>query len=281
MSEAFKYLKDHWRDAFEILLLAVGIYQIFRAFRATRGARILVGLAAILVALTLVTQLFDFKVIGFIIRNAMVGLALAAVIIFQPELRQFLFRVGSSRFLSFNNNRRMAFFETFTEAVIKLSKHRIGALFAIQRDISLKPHLETGVVLGAQFSSELALTIFHPKTPLHDGGMIIADDRIAGAGCVFPVSQGELNDRSLGLRHRAGIGVTEETDCIAVIVSEETGAISICEDGKLTRDLSDEEFRERLASLFIPETSNDKSATEELAGEDRLSDSSDRDLVPD
>ena len=274
-------LRDHWRDAIEILLLAVVIYQIIKAFRATRGARILVGMTAILLALTLATQIFKFEVIGFIIRFSMVGLAMAAVIIFQPELRQFLFRVGSSRLLSFNNNRRLAFFETFTDAVIKLSKHRIGALFAIQRDISLKPHMETGVDLGAQFSPELALTIFHPKTPLHDGGMIIADDRIAAAGCVFPVSQGELNDRSLGLRHRAGIGVTEESDCIAVIVSEETGAISICEDGKLLRDLSDDEFRERLASLFIPDSSNEKSTPEQLADENRLADPGDRDLVSD
>lgn len=274
-------LRDHWRDAIEILLLAVVIYQIIKAFRATRGARILVGMTAILLALTLATQIFKFEVIGFIIRFSMVGLAMAAVIIFQPELRQFLFRVGSSRLLSFNNNRRLAFFETFTDAVIKLSKHRIGALFAIQRDISLKPHMETGVDLGAQFSPELALTIFHPKTPLHDGGMIIADDRIAAAGCVFPVSQGELNDRSLGLRHRAGIGVTEESDCIAVIVSEETGAISICEDGKLLRDLSDDEFRERLASLFIPDSSNEKSTPEQLADENRLADPGARDLVSD
>jgi diadenylate cyclase len=152
---------------------------------------------------------------------------------------------------SFSSKRRVAFLERFADAVINLSKKRVGALFAIQRDISLKEHLESGVVLDAQFSPELALAIFYPKAPLHDGGMIIADDRVAGAACVFPVTEKEMQDRSTGLRHRAAIGLTERTDAIAVVVSEETGGISICENGVLQRNLTEKQFRERISEIFI------------------------------
>jgi len=277
-----QFLGDHWLDGLEILILTIGIYQLYRVFRATRGARILVGFIVILVALTLLSQVFKFEVIGWIITRATFLLAIAAVVIFQPELRTALAKLGSSRFFMFSNKRKLAFLESFTEAVIKLSKTRVGALFAIERSISLKPHLETGVRLDAQFSSELAMTIFHPKTTLHDGGMVIAQDRVAGAGCVFPVSQKELKDRSIGLRHRAGIGLSEETDCVAVVVSEETGSISLCIDGNLMRDLDEEEFGEKLGEIFLLEEKADEARTEkELDGEDRGAASGDGDLVPD
>jgi diadenylate cyclase len=277
-----QFLGNHWRDGLEILILTIGIYQLYRVFRATRGARILVGFAVILIALTLLSQVFKFEVIGWIITRATFLLAIAAVVIFQPELRTALAKLGSSRFFLFSNKRKLAFLESFADAVIKLSNNRVGALFAIERAISLKGMLETGVPLDARFSSELAMTIFHPKTPLHDGGMVIAQDRVAGAGCVFPVSQKELADRSIGLRHRAGIGVTEETDCVAIIVSEETGAISVCVDGELARDLDEDVFRDTLGEIFLFEERPDEARTEkELDGEDPVAASGDRDLVPD
>lgn len=243
--------QNHWRDGIEILLLAACIYQIYKAFRATRGAQILVGLGTVLVALTLVSTLFRFEVIQWIITRAAAVLALALIVIFQPELRNGLARLGSNRLFSFSSKRRVAFLERFADAVINLSKKRVGALFAVQRDISLKEHLESGVVLDAQFSPELAFAIFYPKAPLHDGGMIIADDRVAGAACVFPVTEKEMQDRSTGLRHRAAIGLTERTDAIAVVVSEETGGISICENGVLQRNLTEKQFRERISEIFI------------------------------
>ena len=278
-----EFLQDHWRDWLEILILAIAIYQLYRVFRATRGARILVGFAAILIALTLLSQVFKFEVLGWIITRATFLLAIAAVVIFQPELRTALAKLGSSRFFFFSTKRKLAFLETFTEAVLILSKTRVGALFAIERSISLKPHLETGVRLDAEFSRELAQTIFHPKTPLHDGGMIIAQDRVAGAACVFPVSQKELSDRSIGLRHRAGIGISEETDCVAVVVSEETGSVSLCIDGELIRNLDEDEFRERLGGIFLHEdNNNDETRTaQELGGEDHVADPGNRDLVSD
>jgi diadenylate cyclase len=276
------FVKEHWRDGVEILILAICIYQIYRAFRATRGAQILVGLGLILVVLTLVSQVFKFQVIGWIITRAAALLAFALLVIFQPELRNALARLGSSKWFSFSSTRRVAFLERFADAVIALSKKRIGAIFAIQRSISLKPHLETGVSLDAAFSPELAMTVFFPKSPLHDGGMIIADDRVAAAGCVFPVSQRELSDRSLGLRHRAAIGLSEESDAVVIVVSEETGSISICVDGELQRNLGEKLFREKLSDIFLPDTSNDEdSPDEKLDREDSVPAARDRDLVSD
>ncbi len=247
----WNFIQEHWRDGIEILLLATCIYQVYRAFRATRGAQILVGLGTILVVLTFISTLFQFEVIRWIIKGAATILAFALIVIFQPELRNGLARLGSNKFFSFTSNSRLVFLERFADAVIMLSKKRVGALFAIQRDISLKEHLETGVVLDAQFTPELAMAVFYPKAPLHDGGMIIADDRVAGAACVFPVTEKEMKDRSTGLRHRAAIGLTERTDAVAVVVSEETGGISISENGGLQRNLTEKQFREKIAEIFF------------------------------
>jgi len=274
--------REHWRDATEIVVLWILIYQIYRVFRATRGARILVGLAVVVIVLTIISQLLELKVIEWIIKSAAAILAFALLIIFQPELRNALARLGSTRLFSFSTTEQQAFLELIVDAVVQLSKKRFGALFAIERTISLKDYSDTGVKLDAKLSKELTATIFHPKTALHDGGMIIAQERVETAGCVFPVSQKELSDRSIGLRHRAGLGISEETDAVALIVSEETGAISICMDGKMERDLSEQEFRERLKEIFLSHgQASEEMAREELGGEDRSSHSRDRDMVSD
>ncbi len=278
----WEFVEQHWKDAIEILVLAFCIYQLYRAFRATRGAQILVGLGLVLVALALVTQIFQFEVIGWLITRSAAVLAFALLVIFQPELRNGLARLGSSRFFSFSSKRRLAFVERLADAVVLLSKKRIGALFAIQRNISLKEQLETGVVLDARFTPELAISVFFPKSPLHDGGMIIADDRVAGAACVFPVTEKEMKDRSTGLRHRAAMGLTERTDAIAIVVSEETGSISISENGALQRNLTEKQFRERISEIFFDgPPSNETETVEKLARETSVSSSGDRDLVSD
>jgi diadenylate cyclase len=275
------FLSDHWRDGIEILLLATCIYQIYRAFRSTRGAQILVGLGTILVVLTLVSTVFKFEVIQWLITRAAAVLAFALIVIFQPELRTGLARLGSNRLFSFSSKRRLDFLERFADAVMHLSKKRIGALFAIQRDITLKEHLESGVVLDARFSPELAMAVFHPKAPLHDGGMIIADDRVAGAACVFPVTEREMQDRSTGLRHRAAIGLTERTDAIAVVVSEETGGISISENGTLQRNLTEQQFRDKIADIFIsgPPSHETIEPGTQLDRKDSVASSGDGDMV--
>ena len=276
----WKFLLDHWRDGIEILLLATCIYQVYRAFRATRGAQILVGLGTILIVLTLVSAVFKFEVIQWIITRAAAGLAIALIVIFQPELRTGLARLGSNRLFSLYGRRRLDFLERFADAVLNLSKKRVGALFAIQRDVSLKEQLDTGVVLDARFSPELALAVFHPKAPLHDGGMIIADDRVAGAACVFPVTEREMQDRSTGLRHRAAIGLTERTDAVAVVVSEETGGISICENGVLQRNLTEQQFRDKISDIFFSgKHTHEDQPVAQLDGKDSVAAAGDRDLV--
>ena len=275
-------IKENWRAGVEVLVLWILIYQTYRVFRATRGARILVGLTVVIILMTLASQILDLKVIEWIIKSAAAVLAFALLIIFQPELRNGLARLGSTNLFSFSTSQQKIFLDALTEAVMKLSKKRFGALFAIERGIELSEYESTGVVIDSALSVELVATVFHPKTALHDGGMILKKERIASAACIFPVSQKQLSDRSLGLRHRAGFGITEETDAVAVIVSEETGAISIVVEEKIYRNLSEDEFREKLEEIFLIHGEVHKEmAAEELDGEDRRSDSGDRDQISD
>ena len=284
-----EFLQEHWRSAVEILILWVFIYQFYRTFRATRGARILVGLAMIFVALTLASQLLQLEVMQFIITRVAVVAALALLIIFQPELRMALARLGSSRLWSFNITQQEEFLSSVADAVWELSKKRYGALFAIERSIGLKDQIETGVEINGDLSSELALTIFHPKTALHDGGVVLSGERIVAASCVFSVSQTEIGDRSMGLRHRAAIGLTEESDAVTIVVSEETGAVSICVDGRIERNMDEDGFRDRLEEIFLSDRegdSDEQEATEEVVPEqldtqDSVAPGSDRSLVSD
>jgi len=275
-------LQTHWRAGVEILVLWILIYQIYRVFRATRGARILVGLGVMVILLTLASQVLELKVIEWIIKSAAAILAFALLIIFQPELRNGLARLGSTNLFSFSTTQQKVFLETLTESVVRLSKKRFGALFAIERGIDLDEYEATGVTIDSVLTVELVATIFHPKTALHDGGLILKSERVASASCIFPVSQKELSDRSLGLRHRAGFGITEETDAVAIVVSEETGSISIVVEGKIFRNLSEEEFREKLEEIFLTHgEAIEEVAGEELDSETGGSGSGDRDLVSD
>ncbi len=279
---AIELFQEHWRAATEIGVLWLLIYQIFRVFRSTRGARILIGLAVVVIVLTLASQLLELKVIEWIIKSAAAILAFGLLIIFQPELRNALARLGSTNLFSFSTRHQQEFLDALADAVVKLSNKRFGALFAIERSISLENYESTGVTIDAQLSVELVTTIFHPKTALHDGGMILSQERVEAAGCIFPVSQKELSDRALGLRHRAGFGISEDTDAVAIVVSEETGAISVLVDGKMLRDLSEADFRKKLEDIFLSHgQSSEEMVREELDVENGGSGSGDRDLVSD
>ena len=245
----WEFLTTHWRDGVEILILAALVYHGYLFFRATRGARILTGLLVLLLSLALISLLLELEVITWLLQRVSVFLAIALVVLFQPELRRVLAELGSSRVFSFNRPDTESL-DLLMEAMRQLSSRRCGALFALKRGIDLKPYAESGVELDARLSAELITTIFHPKTMLHDGGAIIEQGRITSAGCVFPVSQREIQDRAIGLRHRAGMGITEETDAIALVVSEETGALSICYEGKLEHDLEPDELRQRINDIL-------------------------------
>jgi len=253
MDETIQFLGRHWRQAIEVVILWLIIYNTYRYFRATRGARIFTALVALYIGMTLLSGWLDLSVIGWLLKYVSVFLAIALVVIFQPELRRALAELGSHRIFSAMNERtRRLFADHLVEIVENLSRRRVGALIAIERGIDLKQYLETGTGMDCELTPALVYTVFHKGTTLHDGGMIVrmADERIAGAGCVFPLIQRELSDQSIGLRHRAAMGITEESDAIALVVSEETGAISIAINGKLERDLEGEALRERLNELL-------------------------------
>ncbi|MBA3962555.1 MAG: TIGR00159 family protein [Chthoniobacterales bacterium] len=268
---------ERWRSAFEILLLSVVVYYGYLYFRGTRGAKVLTGLAIVFLTLTLVTQLLNLVVISFIIRSFSVFIAVALVVIFQPELRRGLAELGGHPIFSLTSEKRETVHD-LAEVVAQLANKQFGALIAIERDTSIKVYEETGVIVDAAFSTELLLTLFHPKSALHDGGVIVRDGRIAAAACIFPVSQRETLDRSLGLRHRAALGITEESDAVAVVVSEETGGISLCYRRRLERNFTPESFRQRLGEVLL-HRNYEEDDPEQLAREGDLPPARDRALV--
>src|SRR5437868_6367033 len=266
-----------WRSAFEIILLSVVIYYGYLYFRGTRGAKVLTGLAIIFLTLTLISTLLNLVVIGWIVRSRSAFLALASVVIFQPELRRALAEVGGHPIFSLTSEKRETVHD-IAEAVSQLANKQFGALIAIERDTSIRVYEETGVAMDAEFSVELMLTLFHPKAALHDGGVIVRNGRVAAAACIFPVSQRETLDRSLGLRHRAGLGITEESDAVAIVVSEETGGISICHRRRIERNFTPETFRQRIAEILL-HSNYEEIHPEKLAGETDLAPAREHPLV--
>jgi diadenylate cyclase len=279
MDQLLQLAVKGWRSAVEILLLSVGIYYGYLYFRGTRGAKVLTGLAIVFLTLTLISQLLNLVVIGWIIRSFSVFLAIALVVIFQPELRRGLAELGGHPIFSLTSEKRETVHD-LVEAVTQLASKQFGALIAIERDTSIRIYEETGVLVDADFSVELMLTIFHPKAALHDGGVIIRNGRIAAAACIFPVSQRETLDRSLGLRHRAGLGLTEESDAVAVIVSEETGGISICHRRRIERGFTPETFHKRISEILL-QRAYEETNSEQLDREVDLPPARDHALVPD
>jgi diadenylate cyclase len=276
-ADLLDFASRNWRSAIEIAILAVVIYYSYLYFRGTRGAKVLTGLALIFLTLTLVSQLLQLQVINYLIRSLTAFLAVALVVIFQPEVRRALAALGSHHVFSSASQSKETI-EIIAETAFELSNRQFGALIAIERDTDIQVFAESGVTINCDLSPELMISIFQPKTPLHDGGLIVRDDRIIAGACVFPVSQREDLDRNLGLRHRAGLGITEESDAIAIVVSEETGIVSICHRGIVERKFDPETFKKRLGQLLLLEK-YEKTDSEELDGEGNLSSSGDDRLV--
>ena len=244
------FIKQHWNALLEITFFAVGLYGLYLYFRGTRGARILSGLTLFVVGLVILSRLFDLVVTRWVLERSSVFLLLILVVIFQPELRRVFAELGSRRLFA-GRVRDQRVLDQLCSCVFELASRHYGALIALEREIGLRSYAETGVSLDATFSTELLTTIFHPKTSLHDGGLILRDERVVAAACIFPVSQRESLDRSFGLRHRAGLGLSEETDAIAIVVSEETGSVSLCHGRRIERGLSSAELRERLRRILF------------------------------
>ena len=233
----------------EILVLAAGFYFTIQFFRGTRGAQVLTGLVVVLLLFTILTRLFHMEALYWLLQRFSVYLAVALVIIFQPEIRRALAELGKQHVFGITAGER-SLVDALVQAATLLSERKVGALIAVERQIGTRPIQETGKPIDGRVTPELLATIFHPHTPLHDGGVIIRDNRIVAAGCVFPLSQQDEATRTLGTRHRAAIGLTEESDAIVVVVSEETGTISIAFNGRLSRGIDEERLRRTLTSVL-------------------------------
>lgn len=235
---------------FEIAVLAIAFYYIINFFRGTRGAAVLSGLVVLLILMIVVTHFFSLNTLSWILQRFSVYLAVAFVVIFQPEIRRALAELGKQPVFNANVAER-GVVEDVVKAVMTLSERKIGALIAIEREIGTRHIQESGTRIDSQISPELLVTLFFPHAPLHDGGVIIREDRVLAAGCFFPLSQREELSKSLGTRHRAAIGFTEETDAVAVVVSEETGNISVAYKGRLSRGLDEERLRRILSTILL------------------------------
>jgi diadenylate cyclase len=239
-----------WSAAAQIVVLAIAYYYIFLFFRGTRGAQVLVGLVLLIIILIGLTQIASLDALNWILRRFSVYLALAFLVIFQPEIRRALAELGKQPYLVIPADKRNAI-ESIVEGVLFLADHRIGALIAVEREIGLRAIEETGTSIDAKVDPELLSSIFFPHTPLHDGGVIIRGNRMVAAGCVFPLSQKTELQKELGTRHRAAVGLSEETDAVIVVVSEETGSISVSYRGRLSRGLDREKLNRFLSALLI------------------------------
>ena len=233
----------------EVLILAGGYYYVLLFLRGTRGAQVLVGFVLLLAALVGLTYFLHLTELNWLLRKLSVYLAIALLVIFQPEIRRALAELGRQPVLVLRQE-TASIIDQMVHAFVYLAEHRIGALVAIEREIGMRTVIETGTVVDAAVASDLLTTIFHPRTPLHDGGVIVQDGRLAAAGCIFPLSQNSELHRSLGTRHRAAIGISEETDAVAIAVSEETGIISVCYRGRITSGLDGDRLRRFLAALM-------------------------------
>ncbi len=249
------------KAVFEIIVLWVVFYQLYRAFKDSRAAAILGGLLAIVLLGSIVLELAQATVLKQI-AGAIIGPGTILVVLFQPELRTALAKLGSQRFTRrfWQRSANKDFVELVRDSVQYLVSKRFGALIAISRSNSLQEYAKTGTLLDAAYTRELIGTIFMPKTLLHDGAVIVHQERIVAAAAILPVSNRELKDRTMGLRHRAGIGLAESSDAVVIIVSEETGSVSLAVGNMVQRDISLELLSQRLIHLLYAHHHSEQAA---------------------
>lgn len=251
------YLRNEPHEVIiELAVIWVVVYVIVRFLRGTRGARVIKGMALILIIGTLTIQVLGgenaFERLNFLYSNFLAFASLMLVIVFQPELRRALVRLGEARFFRGGGLRKARVIEELLGSLGYLSKNKIGALVAMERQVGLRGIVELGIHLDAEISKELLNTIFWPGSALHDMGVVIQGDRIIAAGVQFPLAEGERIPQELGSRHRAAIGLSQDTDALVIVVSEETGTISVAERGELTRGLTVDELRPMLTRGIGP-----------------------------
>ena len=245
--ENLQFLRPGWTDLLEILVVAFLLYRLLMVIQRTRAMQILLGL--VLLALGYgVARLLDLMLIRTLLETFFQYGAIAALVVFQPELRAALARLGRSRMIrAFQRLEGSRVADELVEAVERLARSRVGAIIAVEREVGLEEYADTGSSVGATVSAEMITTIFTPYSPLHDGAVLISGDTIRTAGAILPLTQSTVRDRSLGTRHRAALGLSEETDAIVIVVSEETSQVALALGGRLERDVGGERLREILS----------------------------------
>ncbi|MHB1862050.1 MAG: diadenylate cyclase CdaA [Gemmatimonadaceae bacterium] len=247
--ETFRLMHPGWRDAIEIVIVAFVMYRVLLLFQRTRGVQILFGVLLLLAAYA-VAWLFKLGMIVELLRLLFSYGVFALLVIFQPELRAALAHLGRTpmaRFLPRLDAGEVA--DEVAEAVERLSQARLGAIIVMERKVPLDDYIETGSAMKARVSADLLVTIFTPHSPLHDGAVIVRRNAIVGAACILPLTQHAMRDRALGTRHRAALGIAEETDAVVIVVSEETAQIAVAAQGRLWRDVTPAYVRDRLAGV--------------------------------
>lgn len=238
----------------DVLLVWFVIYQIIKIIKGTKAVQLLKGIFVIVIV-RVITVIFHLDTLGLMMEEVIKWGFLAIIIIFQPELRRALEQLGRGRLFARSmmqeEEERERLIAAMSKSVSYMAKRRIGALISIEKETGLSEYIETGIPLNSDVTSELLINIFFPNAPLHDGAVIIQRNQIAAASCYLPLSESPFISKELGTRHRAALGLTEVTDAITVIVSEETGAVSIAADGDMNRDLSMEDFEARLRKIWF------------------------------
>jgi diadenylate cyclase len=252
LTDALSWPEIDWRDLVDIAVVSVIVYEVLKLMRGTRAVQMAIG-GAVLVALFYGSEWAHLETVNWLIRNLAGYLVFAVIVLFQSEIRRALAHLGGAPFFRYFTGAETAE-ESIEEIVVAstmLSSKRIGAIIAIERQIGLRNYAEGGIPMDAVMTYDLLVTIFQPSSPLHDGAVIVQEDRITAAACFLPLTVNPKLSKELGSRHRAAIGLTEENDSVAVVVSEETGRIALVVAGQIERELDPDALRVRLRALVL------------------------------
>lgn len=248
MFEIFKHLR--WQDILDISIIAFVVYRLINMIRGTRAMQMITGLVVVLMAY-LASQMLGLFTLNWILDNFLASIILVVIVIFQSDIRRALTQFGTTPlFGGADRIEKTQVLEEVTKAVVALASHRVGALIVFEREVGLNEYIEVGTPLGARVSREILESIFLPRSPIHDGAVVIQKGRIAAARCFLPLSVDSHLSKDMGTRHRAAVGLTEETDAAAIVVSEEQGKISLVVGGKITSDLDGSRLRSSLGKVF-------------------------------
>ncbi|MCS5635897.1 MAG: diadenylate cyclase CdaA [Myxococcota bacterium] len=244
---------DPWRDSVDIFLVTIGIYWLLLLIRGTRAIQILVGLI-VLIGLSLASEVFQLPTVQLILENFLGSAVIIIIVLFQNDIRRALARVGRGFFPTVSAQQESQMLEEIVRAAQSLVQKRVGALIVLERESALTDQIEAGRVIDSEVSSDLLVALFLPVSPLHDGAVVVRDGRIASAGCILPLAQRDNLPEGIGTRHRAAVGITEETDAVVVVVSEETAGISVVMAGDMVRELDAPSLRVMLHEILTGET---------------------------